>query len=180
MLIRAFCHPNKPRLRFLEFLMISSFQCSRDDGQLLLSTLLNVKSMTLNFNFLPSHFCISLTSRSPLLCPRLEVLKVSGLTTKRLKALIKARKISPTPIRHLFLDEDDTFSPGTIQWLKRQVETVSFFENSDVESDDEDEYDSEDWTNTSHGSSVAVGRSGSEAEDDDVSEDETDASHQAV
>lgn len=151
MLIRAFCQPKKLRLGSLQVLRVVSFQCSRDDGKLFLSTLANVKSMILDFNYLPVHFCGSLSSFSPLLCPKLETLKLSGLAAKHVIALIKARKRSPTPIRRLLLDEDDHFSYEAMLWLRGAVETVGFFENSDVETGSEEDDEENEWTDDSQG-----------------------------
>lgn len=121
--------------------MLVSFQCSKADGELFLSALYNVKSMSLNFDYLPIHFLHALASHSPCLCPKLETLRLSGVSSRGLKALIKARKRSPTPIRRLLLDVDDEFSDRTLQWLKKEVEIVDHFENSDVEDDSSDSGD---------------------------------------
>ncbi|KAF8526135.1 hypothetical protein JB92DRAFT_2873472 [Gautieria morchelliformis] len=139
MFIRAVCQPNKPRFGSLRSLELVSFDCSQADGRLFLGTLLNVKHISLNFDYLPIHFHHSLTADSPFLCPRLETLRLSGLTSKHLKALVEARLRSPTPIQRLAIDEDNKYSAATIQWLRSRVKTVQFFENSDVESDEEDE-----------------------------------------
>ena len=86
-----------------------------------------------------------------MLCPRLETLKLSGLGPKRLKTLIQARQRSPTPIRQLYVDQDDIVeSSKYFRWLKGNVQLVEFFENSDVESDeDEDDEDDESWSDES-------------------------------
>ena len=106
-LIRILCHP-RPRLRSLQIVILASFPCSRNYGKLFLDNLVNVKSMILHFNYLPVHFCDSL-SVSPLTCPNLGMLQ-SGLTASHVIALIKARRKFPTPIRHVLIDVNDHFS----------------------------------------------------------------------
>ena len=85
------------------------------------------------------------------MCPRLETLKLSGLEPKRLKTLIQARQRSPTPIRQLYVDQDDIVESNEyFQWLKDNVQLVELFENSDVEGDeDDDDEDSESWSDES-------------------------------
>ena len=91
-ILRAVCQANRPRFGFIQSLALP---CSITHERLFLSTLHNVKSLRLDFALLPDHFDDSLTSHSPLLWPRLERLKVTGLTPKALKTLIQARQRSP-------------------------------------------------------------------------------------
>ncbi|KAF8573883.1 hypothetical protein K439DRAFT_1665645 [Ramaria rubella] len=143
--IHAVCARNKPRFGSVESLKLTSFQCLQADGILFLSNMPNVVSLTLNFNYLPGHFRKSLASNSPSLCPKLHTLKLSGLDAKDLKSLIKGRQKSSTRIQSLYLDQDDAYSEDTIRWLKREVETVLFYEasdDSDGELGEEDEVDS--------------------------------------
>jgi hypothetical protein len=140
--ISTVCKGQHPRFRDVESLKLTSFECSPKAGKQFLSSMPNLTSMTLNFNFLPLHFRHTLAS-PPLLCPKLNTLKLSGLDDKALKGLIRARKKGTTPIQRLYLDEDDELTDGTVRWLKEQVETVKFYEASDDE-DEEGEDDEED------------------------------------
>ena len=142
--IDAFCSGKRPRFQDVESLKLTSFQCRPNASTQFLRSMPNIKSMTLNFNFLPLHFRHALAG-TPYLCPKLDTLKLSGLEERTLKNLIKARNIGPTPISHLYLDLDDEHTEQTVKWLKQRVETVKFYEASGEENEeDDDEEDEED------------------------------------
>lgn len=172
---RSICHD-------LVDLKISGMQCSPAALDTFYAALPNLVSLNLNCYYLPHLFFEYLypglgggggndEEAAGCYLPKLETLTTSGICGKEMRDLLSKRKAPP--IRHVLMDSDAEVIEEDEDWLRREVETFEFFDNSEDEDDDDDpiitELDEEEMEDTAllAGEGDADGVPGEWIDDDD-------------
>ena len=144
----------------LVYLKLGSLSCSDDSLGQLYAQLNNVETMDLNMNFVPLHaghllvhaptsgetapgIKAPLTS-TPLYCPKLRKLMVSGVKAYNLCTLAERRTVEGYPLEELYLDKNIPLDEMSVATLQKSVPFVGFVEYSDEEIWEEEEEDDDD------------------------------------
>ena len=132
-------------LRNLETLKIARLPCRTDCVETLYGELENLTSLNLSLSYLPEAFlgllcspCM-LTGRHYTWLPRLVTLHVSGTSSDVLREVVQKRKDAGVPLNSLYMESCEV-EDEDVEWLKENLTTFEFCEDSD----DEDLSDFED------------------------------------
>ncbi|KAF8132839.1 hypothetical protein EV363DRAFT_1430813 [Boletus edulis] len=141
----------------LESLKLSGLPCHMECVETLYGELQNLRLLNLSLYFLDPYFLdiistpCTLPGRGDIWLPRLTTLHVSGGSGIALRKLILQRKEAGVPLSSLYVDRDCELDDEDVDWLKVNVETFEFFEDSDVEDDTDDsdeDVDEDEWSDS--------------------------------
>ncbi|KAK0201729.1 hypothetical protein DFS33DRAFT_1015103 [Desarmillaria ectypa] len=147
----------KSLLEGLEHLKIGGLPCDSQHQAALLSQLGNLRSINLNafgeeeeqlFDALLDSACGTKASGQKVLCPNLHTVTTTGISGKKMRTFVEARKRADAPISKVLMSERDDVEEKDEKWLSGHLEEFEFFEPSDSEEElieiDDDEIDIDD------------------------------------
>ena len=145
---------SKTLLAGLEHLKLSGLPCNATAMKKMLDELSELKSLNLNCLGQPlevfekieaatkSISSLSVGSQKPY-CPTLESIATVGITGRRMKQFIEARKEAGVPIQRVMMSEYDDIDDRSEKWLKKNTKEFALFDPSDSEEDVFDPSDSD-------------------------------------
>jgi len=145
---------SKTLLAGLEHLKLSGLPCNAAAMEKMLDELSELKSLELNCRSQPVEIfekieattkstpSLSVGSQKPY-CPTLESLTTSGITGRRMREFIEARKKAGVPVQRVMMSEYDDIDDGSEKWLKKNTQEFTLFDPSDSEEEDFDLYPSD-------------------------------------
>ena len=129
-------------LRNLKTLKIAGLPCLTECVETLYSELENLTSLSLSLWYLSDMFLV-LTRPHNTWLPRLVTLYVSGTCSDAICEVVRKRKEAGVPLNSLYVEASCDMEDGVVEWLRENLETFGFFEESDdqdmIDFDDEDD-----------------------------------------
>ncbi|KAK0188017.1 hypothetical protein F5146DRAFT_1061624 [Armillaria mellea] len=132
----------KSLLEGLEHLKIGGLPCDSQRQAELLSQLGNLRSININafgeeeeqlFDALLDSACGAKASGQKVLCPNLHTVTTTGISGKKMRSFVEARKRVDAPISKVLMSERDDIDEKDEKWLSGHLEEFEFFEPSDSE-----------------------------------------------
>lgn len=132
----------KSLLEGLEHLKIGGLPCDSQRQAALLSQLGNLRSININafgeeeeqlFDALLDSACGTRASGQKVLCPNLHTVTTTGISGKKMRSFVEARKRVDAPISKVLMSERDDVEEKDEKWLSGHLEEFDFFEPSDSE-----------------------------------------------
>ena len=117
-------------LRNLETLKIAGLPCLTECVETLYSGLRNLTSLSLSLSHLSEMFLV-LTGPHNTWLPRLVTLYVSGTCSDAICKVVRERKEAGVPLNSLYVEASCDMEDGAVEWLKENLETFDFFEESE-------------------------------------------------
>ena len=139
------------RLTNLKELRIVQLPCQPKVVAELYAALVNLETIDLNFNSLDDPFweifiprrLEGVTTSAHLLLPALQTMRVKGSRGEVLRQIVDERIKAGLPLKMLRIDFGTDLDEGDDRWLRKYVEGVEYFEDSD-----EDEYSDDETGST--------------------------------
>ncbi|KAG7443059.1 uncharacterized protein BT62DRAFT_347562 [Guyanagaster necrorhizus] len=141
-LLRPQAGQKKSLLEGLEHLKIGGLPCDRQCQAALLLQLGNLRSINLNafgeeeeqfFDALLDSAYGTKESGQKVLCPNLHTVTTTGISGKKMRSFVEARKRADAPISKVLMSERDDVEEKDKKWLSSHLEEFEFFEPSDSE-----------------------------------------------
>ncbi|KDQ62425.1 hypothetical protein JAAARDRAFT_30333 [Jaapia argillacea MUCL 33604] len=151
--------PGKTKSLFstLTHLKISALACNSAAVNTMYTSLVNLKSINLNFDHMDEHFFQKLAQpvavnlaepnaiiivqesmagpKTPMFLPNLEAITTSGIGGPDMKAFVEVRKRAGVPLKTVFMNQDDDVEEAEEAFFREQLESFEFFEGSEDELD---------------------------------------------
>lgn len=146
---------SKTLLAGLEHLKLSGLPCDATAMKKILDELTELKSLDLNCLGQPLEIfekieaatksipSLPVGSQKPY-CPTLESIATVGITGRRMKQFIEARKEAGVPVQRVMMSEYDDIDDRSEKWLKRNTKEFVLFNPSDSEEEVFDVFDPSD------------------------------------
>ncbi|KAK0504050.1 hypothetical protein EDD18DRAFT_1131825 [Armillaria luteobubalina] len=129
----------KSLLEGLEHLKIGGLPCDSQRQAALLSQLGNLRSININAfgeeeeQLFDALFDSAKASGQKVLCPNLHTVTTTGISGKKMRSFVEARKRVDAPISKVLMSERDDVDEKDEKWLSGHLEEFEFFEPSDSE-----------------------------------------------